>query len=174
MSAEIVRAVREGLTDIGIYNADVPRRGPGSVPFPPRIAYMIAPADHPLASSLRSHLAGYRRVRFVALRQDSSLHWLVCQAAQKAEIALRVRIQVHSFDAICRMIETGLGVGILPDKAAQSHIRSMRIIGMPIHGTWAQRTLNICVRDYNSLSVIARQLVDHFSFSSAVRQESAH
>jgi len=167
MSAEIIRAVREGLTDIGIYNGHVPAEGLELFPYRQDCLILIAPTDHPLASRPVVTLQDIAPYDIVSLRQDSSLHWLVCQSAQKLEITLRVRIQVHSFDAICRMIEAGLGVGILPDKAAQSHIRSMRIVGVPIDGSWAQRKINICVRDYNSLSVIARQLVDHLSFPSA-------
>ncbi len=167
MSAEIIRAVKEGLTDIGIYNGHVPAENLEVFPYRQDRLILIAPTDHPLASRSTVALQDVAEYDFVALRQDSSLYWLVCQSAQKVGIALRVRIQVHSFDAICRMIEAGLGVGILPDKAAQSHIRSMRIVGVPIDGSWAQRKINICVRDYNSLSVIARQLVDHLSFPGA-------
>ncbi len=167
MSAEIVRAVREGLTDIGVYNAHVPAEGLEVFPYRQDCLILIAPTGHPLAGRSAVTLQDAAEYDFVALRQDSSLHWLVCQSAQKLEIALRVRIQVHSFDAICRMIEAGLGVGILPDKAAQSHIRSMRIVGIPIDGSWAQRKINLCVRDYNALSVISRQLVDHLSSQGA-------
>lgn len=167
MSAEIIRAVKEGLTDIGIYNGHVPAESLRVFPYRQDRLILIAPPDHPLASRTEVTLQDIAEYDFVALRQDSSLHGLVCQSAQKLEIALRVRIQVHSFDAICRMIEAGLGIGILPSKAAQSHIRSMRIVGVPIKGSWTHRKLNICVRDYNSLSAIAKQMVDHLSLSSA-------
>jgi DNA-binding transcriptional LysR family regulator len=167
MSAEIIRAVREGLTDIGVYNAHVPAEGLEVFPYRQDRLILIAPTGHPLAGRSAVTLQDAAEYDFVALRQDSSLHWLVCQSAQKLGIVLRVRIQVHSFDAICRMIETGLGVGILPDKAAQSHIRSMRIVGIPIDGSWAQRKINLCVRDYNALSVISKQLVDHLSSQGA-------
>jgi DNA-binding transcriptional LysR family regulator len=168
MSAEIVHAVKEGLTDIGIYNGHVPAEDLRVFPYRQDRLILIAPLDHPLASRAEITLRDAAEYDFVALRQDSSLHWLVCQSAQKLDITLRVRVQVHSFDAICRMIEAGLGIGILPDKAAQPHIRSMRIVGIPINGSWTHRKLNICVRDYDSLSVISKQMVDHLSPSSAV------
>jgi len=163
MSAEIIHAVKEGLTDIGIYNGHVPAEDLQMVPYRQDRLTLIAPAGHPLASRSRVTLEEIAEYDFVALRQDSSLHWLVCQSAQKQGISLKVRVQVHSFDAICRMIEAGLGVGILPDKAAESHTRSMRIVAVPIDGDWADRNINICIRDYKSLSLIARQMVDHLS-----------
>jgi DNA-binding transcriptional LysR family regulator len=39
------------------------------------------------------------------------------QAAAAAGRALHQRIQVTSLDAMCRMIDNGLGVGLLPDRA---------------------------------------------------------
>jgi DNA-binding transcriptional LysR family regulator len=39
------------------------------------------------------------------------------QAAAAAGRALKLRIQVTSLDAMCRMIDNGLGVGLLPDRA---------------------------------------------------------
>lgn len=173
MSAEIIHAVREGLTDIGIYNGHVPAEGLRIFPYRRDHLILIAPPDHPLASRSEVSLRDVADYDFVALRQDSSLYGLVCQAAQQMEITLRTRIQVHSFDAICRMIEAGLGIGILPHRAAQPHIRSMRIVGVPIPEAWAQRKINLCVRDYNSLSAITKQMVDHLSSSSSVAANGA-
>jgi DNA-binding transcriptional LysR family regulator len=167
MSTEIVHAVKEGLTDIGIYNGNVPAEGLQEKPYRQDRLMLIAPIGHPLADRSRVTLQELAEYDLVALRQDSSIYWLISQSAQKQGITLRVRVQAHSFDAICRMIEAGLGVGILPDKAVESHIRSMRIVAVPISGSWAHRQLNLCIRNYNSLSVIARQMFDHLSASSS-------
>jgi DNA-binding transcriptional LysR family regulator len=167
MSTEIIHAVREGLTDIGIYNGNIPAPALQLAPYRRDRLVLIAPTGHPLAGYSQVTLQDIAEYDFVALRQDSSIYSLLCQAAQKQGLALRVRVQVHSFDAICRMIEAGLGVGILPDKATQLHVQSMRIEAVPINAGWAERNLNLCIRNYNSLPVIARQMVDHLSTSSS-------
>jgi DNA-binding transcriptional LysR family regulator len=160
-SSKIVHAVWEGLTDIGIYAGHIPAEGLRVFPYRGDQLMLIAPPDHPLAKHKEVSLCDVEGYDFITLKQGSSLYSLIAQVAQTQKIKLRIRIQVRSFDAICRMIETGLGVGVLPDKAAQFHIHSMRIVGIPIKDDWAKRELKICVRDYNSLSVIAKQMVDH-------------
>jgi len=163
VSTDIVRAVREGVTDIGIYSGHTAAEGLEVFPYRRDRLMLIAPPNHPLTNRTKINLKDIAAYDLVALDHDASIHSLICQTADEAGISLRIRIHVRSFDAICRMIEAGLGIGILPDKVAQSHTRSMGIVSLPIEGSWTHRKLNICVRDYKSLSVIARQMVDHLS-----------
>jgi DNA-binding transcriptional LysR family regulator len=79
---------------------------------------------------------------------------------------LRLRIQVSSFDAISRMIEAGLGVGVLPDGAVRTANTGLRAI--PLSDTWALRSLWLGVRSTASLMPEASKLLDH------LRQASAH
>jgi DNA-binding transcriptional LysR family regulator len=163
VSTEIVHAVREGVTDIGIYSDHIAAEGLQVFPYRRDQLMVIVPPNHPLANRAKVTLQDIAAYDLVALTHDASIHSLICQTANEEGISLRIRIHVRSFDAICRMIEAGLGIGILPDKAAQSHTRSMRIVSIAIEGSWTYRKLSICVRDYKSLSVIARQMVDHLS-----------
>ena len=77
-----------------------------------------------------------------------------------------MRIQVRSFEAICRMIHTGLGIGVLPEQAVRTYLPGMAVRAVAIEDAWALRELNICVRQYDSLSLIARQMVDHLAFGN--------
>jgi len=161
ISSEVVRAVREGLTDIGVYAGHIPAEGLLVFPYHHDQLALIVPATHPLAKRREVSLRDAEGCDFIALREDTSLYSLISQSAHALGTNLRVRIHVRSFGAICRMIEAGLGVGILPDNVAQSYARSMRIKSIPIKDDWAKRELKLCVRDYNSLSITARQMVDH-------------
>jgi DNA-binding transcriptional LysR family regulator len=67
---------------------------------------------------------------------------------------------VRSFDAICRMVETGIGVGIVPEAAALRCAASMNLVMVPLSDAWALRQLALCVRDIDALPQPARQLVD--------------
>jgi DNA-binding transcriptional LysR family regulator len=43
------------------------------------------------------------------------------------------------FDAICRMAESGIGLAVLPQTAAQRAQRSMAIRIIPLADPWARR-----------------------------------
>ena len=73
---------------------------------------------------------------------------------------MQLRIQVRSFDAICRMVAATGGVGILPRLAAEPHARSMPIRLIALADDWASRRL-LGVRDADALPVPARLLLAH-------------
>jgi DNA-binding transcriptional LysR family regulator len=74
-------------------------------------------------------------------------------------------VQLRSFDAICRLVECNVGVGIVPETTVQRTERTMAISAVCLTDPWALRELTICVRDVNSLPPYARQLVDHLRAS---------
>ena len=63
----------------------------------------------------------------------------MADAAASLEKALRLRIQVSSFAAICRMIEAGLGIGVLPDGAVRPENTALHAIRLT--DPWADRSL---------------------------------
>jgi DNA-binding transcriptional LysR family regulator len=73
---------------------------------------------------------------------------------------MRQRVQVGSFDAMCRMIEASVGIGVLPEMAAKRHAKSNRIKIVHLSDEWAVRELRICVRSRSELPVFARELID--------------
>jgi DNA-binding transcriptional LysR family regulator len=89
------------------------------------------------------------------------------RAAAEAGGSIKLRIQVQSFDGMCRMIQANLGIGILPAGAIASHVKSMGIRSIPLDEDWASRELRICVRELKALPVTARQLVQHLSRPAA-------
>ena len=74
---------------------------------------------------------------------------------------MRLRIQLRSFDAVCRLVEHNVGVGIVPETTARCAAKTMAIKAVQLTDPWALRDLSICVRDYKALPPYARQLVDH-------------
>lgn len=167
VSSDVIAAVRDGLTDVGIFAAHVPCDSLQLLPYRSDRLVLVTPADHPLAK--RDALAFHEATRydFVGLQQDTSLQTLLHEQASQAGETLRMRIQVRSFDGICRMIHHGLGVGVLPEKTIYRDLRDLELRSIPLSDTWAKRELVIGIRRYSGLSVIARHLVDHLADSEA-------
>ena len=163
LSTEAIHAVREGLTDIGIFAAFTPAEDMTTYTYRRDQLVLVTAADHPLAARQSIRLAEAAAYDFIGLQQDTSLHALITNAAKQAHKCLRVRIQVRSFEGICRMIAQNMGVGVLPELAVASHLRSLALATVALDEDWAYRDLVLGVRDPDSLSVLARQMVQHLT-----------
>jgi DNA-binding transcriptional LysR family regulator len=97
----------------------------------------------------------------VGLHANSSISLAMRAAAAAAGRPLRQRIQVTGLDAMCRMIDNGLGVGLLPDRAFALMHGVGRLQAIPLTDPWAQRELRLVARDFDALPVTARLLVEH-------------
>ena len=64
-------------------------------------------------------------------------------------------------DAVCRMVECNVGIGIVPETTARRAARTMAIVAVELSDPWAVRELTICIRRLRELPGYARQLVEH-------------
>lgn len=162
LSPDVLQAVAEGTADLGICTV-----GPGGDaglqhrPYRSDRLVLVVPEAHALAG--REHIAFEEVLDWdiVGLQAGSSISLAMRGAAARAGHPLHQRIQVTSLDAMCRMIDNGLGVGLLPDKAFAIMHGVGRLRAVPLTDAWAQRTLSLVARDFDTLPVTARLLVDH-------------
>ncbi len=159
-SGEIVQALREGATEVGVIMAGTPMDGLEWFEYKVDQLVAVVPRKHTLRSRsvVFSSLLDYD---FVALESATAITRLLVDQAAVARKPLRARIQVHSFAALCKMIEAGLGIGILPEGAAKPFVAAKQLRVVALSDPWAKRHMYVCVRDYESLPAIARKLVDH-------------
>ena len=90
----------------------------------------------------------------------------VYSKAGNAGRTLRLRVQLRSFDAVCRLVERNVGIGIVPRTTSMRAAKSMTIKSVELTDSWALRELTICVRDLDALPPYARQLVEHMRTSA--------
>jgi DNA-binding transcriptional LysR family regulator len=133
---------------------------------------LVTPREHPLAERDGLFLREAVGYDFIGLQQDASLHSLLQHSAHSQGVALRLRIQVRSFEAICRMIHTGMGVGVLPDLAVRTYLPALDVRVIPLHDPWARRKLKVAVRNQDNLSLTAKQMLDHLRNSSSTEDLS--
>jgi DNA-binding transcriptional LysR family regulator len=161
LSDEIVPAVAEGLADAGIVADAVDLAGLETFPFRVDRLVLVAPRDHALAGHRTIAFAEILDREFVGLPPGSALQDYLGRHAARAGRPLRLRVRLGGFDAICRLVEQGVGLGIVPEAAARRCRRSMRIRAVPLSDPWARRQLTICVRRLDDLPPHARQLIEH-------------
>ena len=98
---------------------------------------------------------------FVGLDRASALQRFLAGKAAAIGRPLRLRVQLRSFDAVCRLVECNVGVGIVPETTVRRAAKTMAIKAVDLADAWALRELTICVRDFDALPPYARQLVEH-------------
>jgi len=100
----------------------------------------------------------------VALEGSSSMMRLLAEQAVIMERTLQLRVEVRSFEAVCRMVQAGLGVGLLPYQAASVLAQGMGLAVRPLTEEWAERRMLICVksdrRANNSIAKLLAYLVE--------------
>jgi DNA-binding transcriptional LysR family regulator len=161
LSDEIVGLIAEGTGDIGIVAGTVDHAGLETFPFRSDRFVVVVPKGHALATRSRVRFSEVLDCDFVGLDRASAIQRFLADKASRIGRPLKLRVQLRSFDAICRLVECNVGVGIVPETTVQRAARSMAISAVQLADSWALRDLTICVRDLEVLPPYARTLVDH-------------
>jgi DNA-binding transcriptional LysR family regulator len=163
LSDEIVAAIADGTADIGIVAATVEMAGLEALPFrTDRFVLVVAP-QHPLAAAERVPFAKVLDCDFVGLDRASALQRFLFEKAERIGRRIKLRLQLRSFDAVCRLVECNVGIGVVPATTAERHARTMSIHKIELVDEWAVRKLTICVRRQQDLPIYARELVRHLA-----------
>ena len=160
LSHDIVRAVTEGQTDIGIVAGHVRTENLEVIPYRQDRLALVVPIGHALDQAQAIDFEQTLGFDHIGLHESSAIHAFLRQVCDGLHRRLPLRIQVGNFEAACRMIEANVGVGILPESAARRHAQTMGIRIVPLKDEWALRALLVCVRKLDALPGFARDLVD--------------
>ncbi|MEG0922558.1 MAG: LysR family transcriptional regulator [Comamonas sp.] len=167
LSANVIQAVHEGTADIGICNPDsVAHAGEldlQSRPYRSDHLMLVVPLGHDLAKRDVISFEEALEWDIVGLQSGSSISQAMRSASANLRRPLRQRIQVTSLDAMCRMIDNGLGIGLVPDRAFTLMHGVGNLRGIQLSDDWAHRELRLMARDFDALPVTARLLVEHLS-----------
>lgn len=161
LTGDIVRAVVEGVADVGIFVAGGPTHGLNVLPYQDDQLVVLCSQAHPLAAYDEVDFKSCLTHDFVGLNRGSSLLNTIVTAAQDAGFPLRLRVQVRSFDAMCEMIAANLGIGVLPLGTCARKLAPWGLKAVFLKDAWAQRQLLIATSASRTLSGSAALLVEH-------------
>ncbi len=166
LSDEIVGLIAEGSGDIGIVAGTVDAGNLTTFPFRSDRFVLVVGQGHELAGRTSVSFAETLDYNFVGIDRASAIQRFLANKAAAAGRTLRLRVQLRSFDAVCRMVENHVGVGVVPQTTARWAAKTMAIQVVDLTDPWALRNLSICLRDLEALPPYARQLVDHLKASA--------
>ncbi|GJL83180.1 MAG: LysR family transcriptional regulator [marine bacterium B5-7] len=164
-SSQTQRALLDGLADVGVVDAPIRVRGIDLEDFFRDDIVIVVHVDHPLAQHERVHLNTVLDEEFIALIESTALSARLAMSASYANKTLRIRMRMHGFDAITRMVAAGLGVGMLPLQAIRPQLATLPIKAIRLCDTWATRVHRIATRRDVPVSPAAK------TFIAALRSE---
>jgi DNA-binding transcriptional LysR family regulator len=159
-SYEIVNAVATGETELGIAADTVGVGALDTLPFAADRLVLVTAATHSLATRRQVDFAEILDEPFIGLAEGSALPSHIAGHAARLGRRIDYRVRLRSFDAMCRMVEHGVGIAIVPEAAARRCRRSMAIRRIALADRWTFRNIVICFRRWSELSAHARLLAE--------------
>jgi DNA-binding transcriptional LysR family regulator len=159
-SGQVVRGIEEGAAEIGIASGEADTRGLETFHYRTDHLAVVLRPDHPLAGRDSLLFADTLDHDHIGLHTASSIYLRSQYAATQAGKSMRLRINVPGFDAVCRMVQANMGIGLIPDRAFE------------VVDAWARRELKIVVRDVAHLSSTGRLVLDHLRAAEGPEQEA--
>lgn len=160
VSEAVVATLREGRANVAVLVEGPDTTGLDTRLFRTDELVLILPAKHRLAGSKTPMaFADTLDEDLISLTAGAAMLQKQQQAALAANRPLKLRMQVRSFDAVCHMVASGLGIAVLPKGASLPIAKSMKLTWRPLADAWAQRRLLVATAAGQSDAGIA-SLVD--------------
>ena len=160
LSEDGIRAVQKGNAELAVIGDNVPCEGLETMVCNVDKLVLVIPAGHLLDIPGGVALEKVFDHDFVTLARSASLTRKVMAAGDSVGRTPHIRVQVRSFDSMCRMVASGIGIAILPRAAAALYAQALGLTLVEIQGVHADRVLLVAMRRRAELSAEAAALVD--------------
>jgi DNA-binding transcriptional LysR family regulator len=164
-SVEIALAVAEGRAEFGVVANTIDLARLETIPLSSDCLVAIVPTTHPFANRDAIAFAELINEPFVGL-SDGALYSHLADHAARLGRRINYRVRLRSIDAVARLVDAGIGLGIVPMTAAKTSSPAGIAI-VPMLDDWAKRQLLICARDFTALSRHARLFVDQIAMEAS-------
>jgi DNA-binding transcriptional LysR family regulator len=170
-SDEVIRRVRSGDADLGVVVEGGDTEGLWCQPYRSDRLAAVLLQDDPLGGEAIPFAHLIER-DLVGLEGGSTLTRLLTAQAELQMQTMALRVQVRSFEAVCRAVQARLGVGILPMAAARSFAEAMQLKVLPLSDEWALRGMQVCTRSRPAQQTPLGQLATHLQAVAAADDDT--
>ena len=161
LSGDIVKALLDGIADIGVFAEGTPTTGLNTQVIGHDELVIVCSPDHAIQSRKSISFEECLEFDFVGLNRGSSLLELTSRHAERLNKHMRLRIQVRSYDAMCQMIAVNLGIGVLPYQACAPQIKALGLKVIRLEDAWAKRNLLLAIKQDGRQSPASTLLCQH-------------
>jgi DNA-binding transcriptional LysR family regulator len=146
VSSAVVAALREGSADLGVFVEGAETGGLDCHVFRRDELILVLPPRHRLVGRGAVPFSDALEEDWISLNDGAALLQKQQEAAHAAGRPLRLRMQVRSFDAVCHLVASGLGIAVLPKNAALPIVGAMKLHWRALSDPWARRRLLVATR----------------------------
>lgn len=158
--ADVVRAVQDQAADVGVLAAETIPPELWARPWHRDQLVAVMRPDHPLAGYPGVTMAEMLDHDLIGQDRRGALGALLARQSTALGRSIRSRVNADGFDVVCRLVQHGLGIGIVAESSARLFAKEMGLVALPVLDAWARRQHRLCARDPDRLSQAARLLLD--------------
>lgn len=122
------------------------------------LVLIVAP-DHRLAGRSAVSIKDLADETFIAHNAPSPYRKRVIESFDKYDTRLNISVELPSLEAIKRLVETGIGVALVPKLTAKAEIASGQLVGLSVKEMKLERKLNIIYRKNSVLSHASQEFL---------------
>jgi len=157
---EIALGVRDGRADLGIVSAQADTLGLRAIHFSTDRLVMVVPRGHRFARRKTIAFADTLDEDQVGMHPASTLQDFLAKITASLGKPLLLRVQLSSFDAVCRMIASGVGIGVVPESCARRNLETMQLVQVELSDSWRIRERYLLVREGEPLPEYGQALIE--------------
>lgn len=157
---EIVIGVLDGHADVGIVSTRMDAPGLDAIHFSTDNLVLVVPRKHRFARRKEIAFAETLDEPHVGMHAGSTIREQLATVTAQLGRPLRLRVELASFDAVCRMVAAGVGIGVVPAISARRHLAELPIVQVELRDAWRVRERYALVREGEALPAFAQALVD--------------
>ncbi|RZJ21617.1 MAG: LysR family transcriptional regulator [Acinetobacter sp.] len=158
-SNDIIQALENGNAQLGLISGFFNSKKLQTLEFSDDPLVLICPMEHELQQQSTLQLADVLNYPFVGLMQYHSLQQSIETQAKLLGCAIQYRLRLPNFAAIAQVVANGVGIAIMPKRAANRLKSVYPFQQIELTGDWANRKLLLAAKNFDALPVTYQ----HFS-----------
>lgn len=150
-SREIIQSIEKGTAKLGLISNFFHHSTLQTLEFSDDPLVLICPPLHELKNQQQLNLVDILHYPFVGLMQYHSLQQSIETQAKLLNCAIQYRLRLPNFAAIAQVVANGVGIAIMPKRAAQRLNTLYYFHQIELVGEWANRKLLLAAKNFDEL-----------------------
>ena len=152
-SKDIIAAIELGSAQLGLISGFFKSEHLQTLEFAEDPLVLICPPQHELVAQSAVQPMKILNYPFVGLMQYHSLQQSIEAQARLFGCEIQYRLRLPNFAAIAQVVANGVGIAIMPKRAAQRLRTLYAFSQVELIGEWANRKLLLTARNFDNLPV---------------------
>jgi DNA-binding transcriptional LysR family regulator len=152
-SNDIIQALSKGIAQLGLISSFFNAHPLQTLEFADDPLVLICPRHHPLTHHPELSLVDTLEHAFVGLMQYHSLQQSIEAQAKLLGYSIQYRLRLPNFGAIAQVVANGIGIAIIPKRAAQRLQQLYAFQQIQLKGAWANRKLLLAAQNFDTLTL---------------------